>query len=104
MSISLEEQLWEAWRLALQRAEAEGKQLHRAARRESAELARDWADCVESVRATYAEHFGAGSVGDGFRIPEDYATFMRTNGGGGRVRTSLSGSCLQRQGSPTTRS
>ncbi len=41
-----------------------------------------WAACHSSLRELLASHYGHSIVEDRFRVPEDYATFMQTVGGG----------------------
>ncbi len=90
MSPSLEIQLREAWQLAADKfASAEGPLVRTSAAVGPAELQASWAQCVASVRALFAGHFGQAAIDLRFHVPDDYATFMQVIGGGWKWPHSL---------------
>ncbi len=59
-----------------------GPLVHTVPSVEPADIQAAWVLCQSSVRELFASHHGRSAVEDRFRVPEDYATFMQTIGGG----------------------
>jgi hypothetical protein len=80
---SLENRVRHMWGRVMDRfAAGRGPLVRTAPSVEPADIQAAWAACHASVRELFASHHGRSTVEDRFRIPEDYATFMQTIGGG----------------------
>lgn len=83
MADSLEDRLRHTWGRVMDRfASRRGPLVRTVSSVEPADIQAAWAACQASIRDLFASHHGRAAVEDRLRIPEDYATFMQTIGGG----------------------
>ena len=76
MSSSLGDNIRQAWEKVRHRFERDGPKVS------SASKVSAWLDSVRQLRATFVAYVEPAAVADRFLIPQDYALFMRTLGGG----------------------
>lgn len=79
---SREEQVRHAWDRVVDRFAADQQPLVRTATADPAAIETAWAACLAAVREMFATHYGSTAVEKRFQVPEEYAVFMQTVGGG----------------------